>query len=131
MNKRNALMSIFLFIFGFAILAIQTNKVMAYRDSSSGPLTNPISYFTVTGSVIYKLTRGYIPAANVAVNATSQSGTTYSAVTGNDGYYSMTVNSGTYLVRPSDAFNSIFMPARRIIDVFSNVSRVNFVGIRS
>lgn len=131
MNKRNVLTSIFLLIFGFAILALQTNKAMAYRDPSTGPLTNPISYFTVSGSVIYKLTRGYVPAANVTVTAKSQSGTTYTTVTGNDGFYSLTVDGGTYLVRPADAFKSIFMPAQRIIEVFSNLTRVNFVGIKS
>lgn len=134
MKLKLFLASILVSLLAFVMLS-QASLVTAEtltNSSITGPITTPISYFTISGRVSYKFFRIVKPAENVTVEATStQTSDKFSAQTNKKGQYTITVPAGQYNVRAFDFLGTIFDPALRLVDVTtSSITGINFRGNR-
>lgn len=115
-----------------AVLSAQIGVVKAQTVVSSA-ITSPITYFTLSGNVTYKLSKFLIiPANGVTITAkNSQTNQETSAKSDRLGRYSLKVAAGAYIVSAKDSKNTIFSPANKIVQVInSSISGINFQGLR-
>lgn len=126
--KKLVLLASIIAVFGILMVS-QLNVVKASTDSNS-PLTIPVSYFSISGHVVYKLFGQFSPASNITVSAVNlDTNEKTSALTGQAGRYSFILKNGHYAVSAEDSNKFSFQPAEHLVNLMThNVVDVNFEG---
>lgn len=113
------------------LMASQVKVVNA--ESSSSPLTTPISYFEISGKVTYRLGNIVKPAVGAFVKIITQNGSFFITPVNSDGSYSSLMVAGEYKLKAVDQRSrTTFYPDSRIVDLReASASGVNFQGLVS
>lgn len=130
MKLKLALITIFLSIFGLTML--NQLSIVNAQETSSSPITSPITYFTyrISGKVTYRFLLLLKPAQNVSIGAVNiKSNEKYAAKTDLNGNYALYVNQGGYIIRAFDAKGTFFMPYATYVNAIKDIYNINFFGI--
>lgn len=134
MKARLILASLIITLFGIA-MSSQIKSVAAEVSTNpiTGPISNPITYFTykLSGNISYRISRWTTPAKGVLVNIKNiNTGNVYSVKTDVKGNYSITLNNGTYNIKPF-AKRVRFIPEYALVNLNKDIQSINFVGYKT
>ncbi|MBI3486517.1 carboxypeptidase regulatory-like domain-containing protein [Candidatus Daviesbacteria bacterium] len=126
--KKLALLASIIAVFG--ILMVSQISVVNASANTNSPLTIPVSYFSISGHVVYKLLGQFSPASNITVSAVNlDTNEKTSDLTGQAGRYSFTLKNGHYAISAEDSTKFSFNPAQHLVNLMThNVVDVNFEG---
>lgn len=132
MKLRILLASVIVAIF-ILLISLQMNVVNAanYQQSPlTGPVTTPVTYFSISGKVNYIFNGIFSNAANVIISAVNKkTKENFVTLTNTNGEYSLMVKPGLYTVRPSDQLRTHFKPGSKVVDAkTSDAIGINFIG---
>lgn len=119
-------------IAGLAVVSLlaQVNLIRK-AQAADAPVTAPITYFKLSGKIVYNLFGKFIPAQNVRVTAVNtQDKSITDARTDINGLYNLSLRQAEYIISAHDLFRkTIFAPSYYKFFVTSDLSSINFVGI--
>lgn len=129
--KKLVFLVLLIAFFGIATIS-QGFQLKTVQASTTSPITSPISYFIISGTVKYFYMNSISkPAANVSILATNtQNSSSSASLTNSVGNYSIKVPAGSYIVKASDAKQTVFRPSTILVNVLNaNASGINFFGV--
>ena len=115
-----------------AVVSLHTQVSMISKaDAQNTPITAPITYFKISGKIVYNLLGRFIPSQNVRVTAVNtQDRSVVEAKTDGNGMYSLVLRQAEYIISAQDLFRqTIFAPAHYKLFVTSDRPNINFVRI--
>lgn len=132
--KLRLIFAVSLFLILILLLGTQARFIRAAElGVGLKPITPPITYFLIKGSVSYRFQRLVRPAPGVTVEASNNKipGYVVRTVTDYAGNYTLSVEPGKYRVRPFDSLGTRFIPPFRLVKVSDqDIEGVSFVGLR-
>ncbi len=137
MLKKIFIVALF-FLLSFPVL-LQLSSAKALALPITSPVTTPVSFFNLTGHVIYhqlgilmNSAQRRFPAANVMITVSNFFGGSQVAATTTDsnGDYHVNLPAGWYRVSASDGTSAHFVPPFRIVNVKTNSQKhADFQGL--
>lgn len=117
----------------------QVSRVSAQEAPITSSITNPITFFNLTGTITYKrlgfffrnVTNRILPADNVKVTVTGffDKSQRFQTTTDANGNYSINLPTGLYTIKTNGGRTNFFSPPLRVMRVKTNAtSTANFQG---